>query len=104
MGGIPAIQLGHRPEGKPRHAVGGRVHAAARPPARLADEGSAVAYGGDMPYPPQELTVDEIHELYAAYAQAATWAAEVGLPVARDALCPRLPGCGVLLAPGQQAD
>lgn len=39
---------------------------------------SAIPYGGDMPHAPRELTVEEIHQLYPAYAQSATWAAEVG--------------------------
>src|SRR5690349_24379660 len=80
MGGIPAIQLGHT--GRKGSLVtpweGGYMLPPDHPNGWETVGPSAIPYGGDMPYTPRELTVEEIHGLYAAYAQSATWAAEVG--------------------------
>lgn len=80
MGGVPAIQLGHT--GRKGSLVtpweGGYMLPPDHPHGWQTRGPSPVPYGGDMPYAPRELTVDEIHALYAAYAQSATWAAEVG--------------------------
>lgn len=80
MGGVPAIQLGHT--GRKGSLVtpweGGYMLPPDHPNGWETRAPSAIAYGGDMPYAPRALTVEEIHELYAAYAQSAAWAAEVG--------------------------
>ena len=80
MGGVPAIQLGHT--GRKGSLVtpweGGHMLAPDHPKGWQTKAPSAIAYGGDMPYQPEELTVDEIQDLYKAYAQSAKWAVEVG--------------------------
>ncbi|MFS2282077.1 hypothetical protein V2S04_14785 [Microbacterium sp. OR21] len=80
MGGVAAIQLGHT--GRKGSLVtpweGGHMLAPDHPKGWQTKAPSAIAYGGDMPYAPEELTVAEIHDLYAAYAQSAAWAVEVG--------------------------
>ncbi|MDQ1083570.1 hypothetical protein [Microbacterium sp. SORGH_AS_0344] len=80
MGGTPAIQLGHT--GRKGSLVtpweGGHMLPPDHPKGWQTKAPSAIAYGGDMPYAPEELTVAEIHDLYDAYAQSAKWAVEVG--------------------------
>lgn len=80
LGGVPAIQLGHT--GRKGSVVtpweGGYMLPPEHPNGWQTVAPSAIAYGGDLPYAPKELTVEEIHDLYAAYAQSARWAAEVG--------------------------
>ena len=80
MGAVPAIQLGHtgrkgsekKPlEGKtqlpPDHPNGWQVRAP-----------SAIPYGGRYTFPVHALTVEEIHELHQAYADAARRALAAG--------------------------
>jgi 2,4-dienoyl-CoA reductase-like NADH-dependent reductase (Old Yellow Enzyme family) len=80
MGGVAAIQLGHT--GRKGSLVtpweGGYMLPPDHPKGWQTKGPSAIAYGGDMPYAPEELTVAEIHDLYAAYARSAAWAVEVG--------------------------
>lgn len=80
MGGVAAIQLGHTGrkgslvtpwEGghmlPPEHEAGWETRAP-----------SAIAYGGDMPYVPRALTVEEIAQLMQDYADTAARAVEAG--------------------------
>ncbi|MCI9857241.1 NADH:flavin oxidoreductase/NADH oxidase [Microbacterium proteolyticum] len=80
MGGTPAIQLGHT--GRKGSLVtpweGGHMLPPDHPKGWQTKAPSAIAYGGDMPYAPDELTIAEIHGLYDAYAQSAKWAVDVG--------------------------
>ncbi|MGT2427113.1 NADH:flavin oxidoreductase/NADH oxidase [Amnibacterium kyonggiense] len=80
MGGVAAIQLGHT--GRKGSLVtpweGGHMLPPEHPKGWQTKAPSAIAYGGDMPYTPEALTVEEIHDLYVAYAQSARWAVEVG--------------------------
>ena len=80
MGGVPAIQLGHT--GRKGSTVtpweGNYMLSPEHPNGWQTKAPSAIAYGGDMPYTPEALTVQEIHELHEAYARSARWAVEVG--------------------------
>ena len=80
MGGVAAIQLGHT--GRKGSLVtpweGGHMLPPDHPKGWQTVAPSAIAYGGDMPYAPRELSVDEIHEIYGRFAQSAKWAVEVG--------------------------
>ncbi|MEW1808368.1 NADH:flavin oxidoreductase/NADH oxidase [Pseudarthrobacter sp. NPDC080039] len=80
MGGVAGIQLGHTGrkgslvtpwEGghmlPPEHDAGWQTRAP-----------SAIAYGGDMPYVPRELTTDEIAQLMQDYADTTRRAVEAG--------------------------
>ena len=80
MGSVAAIQLGHA--GRKGSLVtpweGGHMLPPDHPKGWQTKAPSAIAYGGDMPYAPEALTVDEIHGVYASFAQSAKWAVEVG--------------------------
>ena len=80
MGGVAAIQLGHT--GRKGSVVtpweGGYMLPPDHPNGWQTKAPSAIAYGGDLPYVPEALTVPEIHDIYARYAQSAKWAVEVG--------------------------
>jgi 2,4-dienoyl-CoA reductase-like NADH-dependent reductase (Old Yellow Enzyme family) len=80
MGGVPAIQLGHT--GRKGSLVTPREGGHLLPPDDPAGwecvGPSAIAYGGDMPYVPRELTVEEIQQIHRDYARAAERALEAG--------------------------
>ena len=80
MGAVPAIQLGHTgrkgSETKPWH---GKIQLPPDHPDGWQVRGpSAIPYGGRYTYPVHAMTVDEIHEIHAAYAAAARRALEAG--------------------------
>jgi 2,4-dienoyl-CoA reductase-like NADH-dependent reductase (Old Yellow Enzyme family) len=80
MGGVPAIQLGHT--GRKGSLVtpweGGHMLSPDDPAGWETVGPSAIAYGGDMPYVPRELTVEEIQQIHRDYAKAAERALEAG--------------------------
>ncbi|GAA2005328.1 NADH:flavin oxidoreductase/NADH oxidase [Nakamurella flavida] len=80
MGGVAAIQLGHT--GRKGSVVtpweGGYMLPPDHPNGWQTKAPSAIAYGGDLPYAPEALTIAEIQDIYASYAQSAKWAVEVG--------------------------
>lgn len=80
MGGTPAIQLGHT--GRKGSLVtpweGGHMLGPDHPNGWQTVAPSPIAYGGDMPFVPRELTVADIADLHQAYADTARRAAEVG--------------------------
>jgi 2,4-dienoyl-CoA reductase-like NADH-dependent reductase (Old Yellow Enzyme family) len=80
MGGVPAIQLGHT--GRKGSLVtpweGGHMLPPDDPAGWECVGPSAIAYGGDMPYVPRELTVEEIQQIHRDYARAAERALEAG--------------------------
>lgn len=80
MGGVPAIQLGHTGrKGSETRPSEGKIQLPSDHPDGWQVRGpSPVPYGGRYTYPVQELSVEEIHELHEAYAQAARRAAEAG--------------------------
>ena len=80
MGGVPAIQLGHTGrKGSENRPSEGRLQLAPDHPDGWQVRGpSPIPYGGRHSHPVRELTVAEIGELHAAYAQAARRAAEAG--------------------------
>lgn len=80
MGGVPAIQLGHTgrrgSENKPWH---GRIQLPPDDPDGWQVRGpSPIPHGRRYTLPVQELTVADIREIHAAYAQAARRAAACG--------------------------
>ncbi len=81
MGGVPAIQLGHtgRKGSETKPWEGGLQLPADHPDGWQVRGPSAIPYGGTKyPYPVQELTVEEIHDLHKAYADAARRAEAAG--------------------------
>jgi 2,4-dienoyl-CoA reductase-like NADH-dependent reductase (Old Yellow Enzyme family) len=80
MGGVPAIQLGHTGrKGSETRPSEGRIQLPADHPDGWPVRGpSPIPYGGRYSHPVQELSIAEIEELHAAYAQAARRAAEAG--------------------------
>ncbi len=81
MGGVPAIQLGHtgRKGSETKPWEGGLQLPPDHPDGWQVRGPSAIPYGGTKyPYPVQELTVEEIHELHQAYADAARRAEAAG--------------------------
>ena len=81
MGGVPAIQLGHtgRKGSETKPWEGGLQLPADHPNGWQVRGPSAIPYGGaKYPYPVQELSVEEIHELHKAYANAARRAEAAG--------------------------
>ena len=81
MGGVPAIQLGHtgRKGSETKPWEGGLQLPADHPDGWQVRGPSAIPYGGaKYPYPVQELTVEEIHDLHQAYADAARRAEAAG--------------------------
>ncbi len=81
MGGVPAIQLGHtgRKGSETKPWEGGLQLPADHPDGWQVRGPSAIPYGGaKYPYPVQELTVEEIHDLHRAYADAARRAEAAG--------------------------
>ena len=81
MGGVPAIQLGHtgRKGSETKPWEGGKQLPPDHPDGWQVRGPSAIPYGGaKYPYPVQELTVEEIHDLHRAYADAARRAEAAG--------------------------
>jgi 2,4-dienoyl-CoA reductase-like NADH-dependent reductase (Old Yellow Enzyme family) len=81
MGGVPAIQLGHtgRKGSETKPWEGGLQLPPDHPDGWQVRGPSAIPYGGaKYPYPVQELTVEEIHDLHKAYADAARRAEAAG--------------------------
>ena len=81
MGGVPAIQLGHtgRKGSETKPWEGGLQLPPDHPDGWQVRGPSAIPYGGKKyPYPVQELTVEEIHDLLKAYADAARRAQAAG--------------------------
>ena len=81
MGGVPAIQLGHtgRKGSETKPWEGGLQLPPDHPDGWQVRAPSAIPYGGaKYPYPVQELTVEEIHDLHGAYADAARRAEAAG--------------------------
>ena len=81
MGGVPAIQLGHtgRKGSETKPWEGGLQLPPDHPDGWQVRAPSAIPYGGaKYPYPVQELTVEEIHDLHGAFAYAARRAEAAG--------------------------
>ncbi len=80
MGAVPAIQLGHTGrKGSEQKPWEGKLQIAPDDPLGWQVRGpSAIPYGGRFPYPVQELTIAEIHDLHRAYAAAARRAVAAG--------------------------
>ncbi len=80
MGGVPAIQLGHTGrKGSEQKPWDGKLQIdPAHPDGWQVRGPSAITYGGRYTYPVQELSVDEIHDLHRAYADAARRAEAAG--------------------------
>jgi 2,4-dienoyl-CoA reductase-like NADH-dependent reductase (Old Yellow Enzyme family) len=80
MGAVPAIQLGHTGrKGSERKPWDGKTQIDPGDPDGWQVRGpSAIPYGGRYPYPVHALTVEEIHDLHRAYAEAARRAHEAG--------------------------
>ena len=80
MGAVPAIQLGHTGrKGSETKPWRGKIQLPPDHPDGWQVRGpSAIPYGGRYTYPVHAMTVDEIHEIHAAYAAAARRALEAG--------------------------
>ena len=80
MGAVPAIQLGHtgRKGSELKPWQGGTQLAPDHPDGWQVVGPSAVPYGGHRQYPVHELSVDEIHAIQRAFADAARRALDAG--------------------------
>ena len=80
MGAVPAIQLGHTGrKGSENKPWEGKIQLAPDDPHGWQVRGpSPISYGGRYTHPVQALSVEEIHGLHRAYAQAARRALDCG--------------------------